>query len=169
MYKDEYQNTFEELVSDVLPRRLDELKAAIAEPKSAGIFSRPGIGVATILRELAIPNDFSGCYVFMGDKPIYVGVSRGVVGRLRQHLTGKTHYDASLAYSMAQRRRKTHGKRCDVMRIPEFLVEFRAAQQLLRSLSVAFIPIENPVVLYVFEAFAAMCLETHEWNTFRTH
>ena len=36
-------------------------------------------------------------------------------------------------------------------------------------MSVAFIEIENPLELYVFEAFAAMTLGTHEWNTFRTH
>ena len=39
----------------------------------------------------------------------------------------------------------------------------------LASLSVSFVPIENTLELYVFEAFAAMSLRTHEWNTFRTH
>jgi len=39
----------------------------------------------------------------------------------------------------------------------------------LCSLHVAFVQIENPLELYVFEAYAAMELATHEWNTFRTH
>jgi len=50
-----------------------------------------------------------------------------------------------------------------------FRGEFEKAQQYLRGLSVAFIEIENPLELYVFEAYAAMALDTAEWNTFRTH
>jgi hypothetical protein len=55
------------------------------------------------------------------------------------------------------------------MAMPEFRLAFDDAQQYLRALSVAFIAIENPLELYVFEAYAAMSLHTHEWNTFRTH
>ena len=33
----------------------------------------------------------------------------------------------------------------------------------------AYVDIENPLELYVFEAYAAMALGTFEWNTFRTH
>ncbi len=170
MYKNEYQHTFEKLAHEVLPARMEQMRCALKEPTLASVFSRPGIGVASIIKELSLADDFSGCYVLVDAKrPIYVGISRGVVGRLRQHFTGKTHYDASLAYSMAQRQKKTTGKRCDAMKIPAFLVNFNAAQIYLRSLSVGFIPIENPVELYVFEAYAATVLETHEWNTFRTH
>jgi hypothetical protein len=50
-----------------------------------------------------------------------------------------------------------------------FQDEFMKAQQYLRELSVAFIEIDNPLELYVFEAYASMALETSEWNTFRTH
>jgi hypothetical protein len=50
-----------------------------------------------------------------------------------------------------------------------FRTAFVAAQKYLRRLDVAFIEIENPLELYVFEAFASMELDTSEWNTFRTH
>jgi hypothetical protein len=46
---------------------------------------------------------------------------------------------------------------------------FQVTQLYLRSLSVGAILIENPLKLYVFEAYAAMELKTSEWNTFRTH
>jgi hypothetical protein len=34
---------------------------------------------------------------------------------------------------------------------------------------VAAVKIENPVELYVFEAYVAMKLGTSRWNTFKTH
>ncbi len=39
----------------------------------------------------------------------------------------------------------------------------------LMRLDVAYVQIENSLELYVFEAYAAMTLNTHKWNTFRTH
>lgn len=51
----------------------------------------------------------------------------------------------------------------------EFQSHFLDSQQFLRTLNVAFIEIANPLELYVFEAFAAMELDTCEWNTFETH
>ena len=50
-----------------------------------------------------------------------------------------------------------------------FTVAFTKAQARLRRFNVAYIEIENPLELYVSEAFAAIALGTHEWNTFRTH
>ena len=170
MYIDDCQHTFEHLAHTVLPGYMEKLRGAIAQPKAAELFAVPGRGPATIARDLQLAEDFSGCYVLIEKgTPIYVGISRGVISRLRQHFTGKTHYDASLAYAIAQRRSPAKGNRSDVMKRPEFQRAFVEAQSFLRSLSAAFIPIENPLELYVFEAYAAMSLGTHEWNTFRTH
>ena len=55
------------------------------------------------------------------------------------------------------------------MELEEFMKHFQLSQQYLRTLRVAFIEIENPLELYVFEAYAAMALETKVWNTFATH
>lgn len=52
---------------------------------------------------------------------------------------------------------------------PEFRTVFDRVRTDLRKMSVAFIEIENPVELYLFEAYAALSLHTWEWNTFRTH
>ncbi len=55
------------------------------------------------------------------------------------------------------------------MEIPRFKAAFDSAQKYLRNMDVAFVEIENSLELYLFEAFAAIELCTHEWNTFRTH
>ncbi len=102
-------------------------------------------------------------------KPIYVGISRSVLSRIRQHVTGTSHFDASLVYTVAQRKLPTKGHRSRVMEEAGFKAAFVAAQEYLRGLDVAFIEIQNPLELYVFEAYAAMELDTCEWNTFRTH
>lgn len=149
---------------------MKSLRAALTAPHDAVLFGSPGHGPAAIAKELKLPGDFSGCYVLVEKgRPIYVGISRSVLARLRQHFTGKTHFDASLVYAMAQRRLPTSGKRAEAMNQPQFQREFEAAQKYLHSLQVAFVEIQNPLELYVFEAYAAIELCTHEWNTFRTH
>ena len=60
-------------------------------------------------------------------------------------------------------------KRADAMQDPVFRKAFDEARALLRGCSVAFIDIDNPLELYLFEAYCAMELDTCEWNTFRTH
>jgi hypothetical protein len=121
------------------------------------------------LKQHGHAQDFSGCYVILEKQPIYVGISRGVFGRLRQHVTGRTHFDASRAYRMAQEE-LPHGKtRGEAMKAPKFVEVFERKRERLRTMDVATIPIENPVELYVFEVYAAMTLGTTKWNTFRTH
>ena len=123
-----------------------------------------------VAKQLGLSRDFSGCYVLLEEeRPVYVGISRKVLGRLRQHLRGKTHFDASLAYAVAQRRYPIDGHRSTVMEHPEFQSAFAEAKAYLRGLRVAFVEIDNPLELYLFEAYAAMQLGTYEWNTFRTH
>ena len=56
-----------------------------------------------------------------------------------------------------------------VMKATNFRVAFQKSQTYLRSLSIGAVEIKNPLELYVFEAYAAMALDTAEWNTFRTH
>lgn len=168
---DDCASPFAELASVILPDYMTRLVAAMAEPRSLNEFCASGVGIKTMLRRLGRADDFSGCYVLLRDgKPFYVGISRGVVGRLRQHVTGKTQFNASLAYLMACGKKVTHKmKRNDAMKDPAFRQAFDEAQRLLRDSSVAFIEISNPLELYFFEAYCAMELDTSEWNTFRTH
>jgi hypothetical protein len=163
-------HTFTEMVSMILPSDMTRLRAALDAQLPLSSFSSDGFGVKSILKQLERTRDFSGCYVLLRDaRPFYVGISRGVIQRLRQHVKGKTHFDASLAYLMATEKTGHTMKRADAMKDPEFLRAFLEAQALLRNCSVAFIEIDNPLELYLFEAYCAMELDTFEWNTFRTH
>ena len=167
---DACSSTFVEMAATVLPRYMAKLKAALTRPHSLASFCKPGIGVRTILSHLRRRDDFSGCYVLVrDDEPFYVGISQTVVRRLRQHVTGTTHFDASLAYRMATDKTGHEMRRAEAMKDSAFRTAFAEAQALLRVSSVAFVEIENPLELYLFEAYCAMELDTCEWNTFRTH
>jgi predicted GIY-YIG superfamily endonuclease len=149
---------------------MKRLKAALEDPKSMSIFAEDRVGPLALARRWGIKADFSGCYVLIdGERPLYVGISRKVLNRLRQHVRGRTHFDASLAYRIALHRQPTAGKRTAVMQNPTFRKAFQGAKVYLSTLAVSFVSIENPLELYVFEAYAAMSLKTHQWNTFRTH
>jgi hypothetical protein len=167
-------HTFEELAKTVLPDHMTRMESALAAPREMEAFSVPGIGVKSLLKQFEMTNDFSGCYVLIDSGvPIYVGISRGVISRLRQHVFGKTHFDASLAFriAMAKHPDRTISKltRAKAMDDPLFGTSFAEAQSYLKSLQVAAIDIDNPLVLYVFEPYCALALDTHQWNSFETH
>lgn len=167
---DDCEHTFEDLVVRVLPGHMERLRAALVSPWPALTFAQAGEGPKAIAVGFGLDGDFSGCYALVdGDRPVYVGISRSVLARVRQHVLGRSHSDASLAYLVAQRRLPTRGHRSKNMEVPEFRTAFADAQAYLRRLQVATVRIDNPLELHVFEAYAAMTLGTTEWNSFRTH
>jgi predicted GIY-YIG superfamily endonuclease len=149
---------------------MGDLRTDMETRRPLADFCASGAGVKTIAAKLGKRKDFSGCYVLLRDrKPFYVGISRGVIGRLRQHGTGKTHFDASLAYRMACEKVPHKVTRSAAMADPVFRNAFDEAKELLMGSSVAFVEVQNALELYLFEAYCAMELDTCEWNTFRTH
>ena len=167
---DECKHTLQALVTTVLPAHMLRLREAMKQPHSASLFAETKRGPKAVAKHLQLSGDFAGCYVFFdADRAVYVGISRSVLGRLRQHLCGKTHFDASLAYRMAKREMPTRLKRSEAMQDAAFRQVFDDRQQYLRGLQVCFIRIENDLEIYLFEAFCAIELDTSEWNTFRTH
>lgn len=92
---------------------------------------------------------------------------------LIQHVKDKTLYGASLAYRMAATMHiedlELPTKRADRMKDPRFSLSFAKAQERLRATSVAYMEIENPFELYVFEAYCAAELKTEQFNSFETH
>ncbi|MGE5114537.1 MAG: GIY-YIG nuclease family protein [Acidobacteriaceae bacterium] len=167
---DDCTHTFASMATTVLPAYMDEMRAAMSNARPSSLFCQSGLGLKGLLSKLGRTEDFSGCYVLLHDRqPFYVGISRSVIQRLRQHLTGKTHYDASLAYMMAKGEAQHSMKRSEAMADDNFRRAFDEAQQLLRNCKLAFIEISNPLELYLFEAYCAMELDTCKWNTFRTH
>ncbi|MDL1862637.1 excinuclease ABC subunit C [Betaproteobacteria bacterium PRO7] len=151
MFIDDCPHTFADLAATVLPGHMRRLRVAMQNPHPASLFSTAGKGPTTIAKQLGLSSDFSGCYVLLeGALPIYVGISRSVLARLRQHFLGRTHYDASLAYAIAKHCAPTRSKRSEAMAQTQFRKAFDDAQAYLRELGVAFVQIDNPLELYVF-------------------
>ena len=112
-------------------------------------------------------NEFKGLYVFgevTGNevKPIYVGISRTVFRRLRQHINGKLHNECTLAYLMAKHNDNelTRNNCVDSILIPQ--------KEVVRSYKVVLYPVLNDYELYFFEVALAGIFKT-KWNSFRTH
>src|SRR5690242_1142584 len=97
------------------------LNEALHKPWDAAAFCQPGVGPIAIARNLGLRGEFSGAYVFC-DKgtPFYVGISRKVISRIRQHVFTESHFSASLAYLMACESCVAAGKRAARMENPAF-------------------------------------------------
>jgi predicted GIY-YIG superfamily endonuclease len=149
---------------------MKSMTEALKAPHGMSLFSQNGVGKATILKKLGLSQDFQGCYVFVDDTaPVYVGISRSVIQRLIQHVKGKTHFDASLAYRMATFNYSHDMSRGEAMENEDFLRFFEEARKRLSSMKVAFIEVKSDVELYLFEVYCSMELDTAQWNSFKTH
>jgi predicted GIY-YIG superfamily endonuclease len=105
-------------------------------------------------------------YVFLEDNiPVYIGISRNVSNRLKQHIYGGDHNQSSLVYMVAIEK---HPEFADIKRKELNKKYLEEAQEHLKHLSFAFIPIECDTELYLFEVYCARKWKT-KWNTFRTH
>jgi hypothetical protein len=151
-------------------------------------YFRPGNGVKSVLKALAgeFPyvneaagkgksdgklSDFMGLYVLIhGNRPFYVGISRGVINRLNQHLKGLGHNSASLAYKIAKKNDKSEANNGTKKKFRNELEQERikAAQHFLLQQRAAILPISNHEELYLFEVFVSMKYKTL-LNTFETH
>ncbi|MFV1977382.1 MAG: excinuclease ABC subunit C [Candidatus Scalindua sp.] len=167
---DNCKHSFNELSKKVLPGYMAEIKKEIASPVSMSEFSKKGVGKATALKNLNLQKDFSGCYVLIEAKrPIYVGISRSVISRLLQHVKGTTHFDASLAYRIANHGIQHNLSRTNAMKTDAFKKRFKKAKERISKMNVVYVKIENDLEIYLFEAYCAMELDTKKWNTFATH
>ncbi len=107
-----------------------------------------------------------GCYVVIFDnRPQYVGIGKNLRSRVRQHLTADPS-GANLAVRIAAKslnlttaRAKSH---------PDFQEAFAKAQTKLHDALMAWVQIDNPLVMYLFEPYAAMQFDTGEFNRFDT-
>lgn len=114
-------------------------------------------------------NELMGLYVFAEKtgvsswRPCYVGISRTVFRRLRQHGWGQTHHQASLAYAQAAFRHNHGGRREHLSRR-----KLQDQQALLREYRVVIVPELSDYDLYFLEVYLAGKLCTR-WNSFRTH
>lgn len=112
-------------------------------------------------------NEFKGLYVFGEEKdgvviPFYIGISRTIFRRLRQHGWGKRHNKCSLAYLMTKKR-VTYIDRTTVTND-----DLLHAKEKIQNSRIVLIPVKEDYDLYFLEVAIAGILKT-KWNNFRTH
>lgn len=125
----------------------------------------------TVFEKLGyLPNDskeFKGLYIFGEEQngkviPVYIGISRTVFRRLRQHGWGKNHNQCSLAYL------KTSLNSKEITRKNVINEDMLPAKAIIQNYKVVLIPIPNDYDLYFLEVALAGKFKT-KWNSFRTH
>jgi hypothetical protein len=115
--------------------------------------------------------EFKGLYAFREQgakghgKPLYLGISRNVKNRLKQHAWGKLHNEATFAYLMARTEGAHSGSRDSIHDTPEILKRY---QERIRQYQVAILLEPNDYDLYFMEVYFAGKWKT-PWNSFRTH
>lgn len=112
-------------------------------------------------------NEFKGLYIFGVEQngkvfPVYVGISRTVFRRLRQHTFGKNHNQCSLAYL------KTKQQKVEITRKTVTNEDMLPAKKIIQNYKVVLVPVQNDYDLYFLEVVLAGKFKT-KWNSFKTH
>jgi len=123
-------------------------------------------------REQKKKNEVKGIYVFyQDDQPVYVGMSRKLLRRLKNHFIGKSHFEASLVYLISRHKHDSlngtyKGNRKDL----KFFIKDRESIQseMIKNWSISILPIDNNYQMYLTE-FLLACHLKSKWNTFETH
>jgi predicted GIY-YIG superfamily endonuclease len=172
---DGQKKTFQEITSSELPSLMEKLNAEINNPLAMEDLTGNGIGIKTALKKLNFDEDFPGCYVLIDkSKPYYVGVSQNLITRLQQHVKGHDHYSASLAFRIAKidseiMKKGKNSTRDELLADSEFKDYFEASKKRIQNSKVAFVEIDDHIILYLFEVYAATELDTDKYNSFKTH
>ena len=153
------QDHFQSVLS-ALPRWLDELMAAPASPRAS---------------HQPIPNG-PGIYCFSENgQPLYVGQTRKLRTRLRQHTSPTaSHYSATFAYRLAveaaeQRGVPVNDTRGTLSIRADFAPLFTEAKNRVANMDVRFMVMRDPIERTIFEVYAALHLGTEHYNSFETH
>ncbi|HEY1774686.1 MAG TPA: GIY-YIG nuclease family protein [Solirubrobacteraceae bacterium] len=158
----------------MVTRAVPEFQAAVEQMPSllADLRLAPSHRVADHPRIPASP----GIYLFsQRDRPVYVGQSRNLRTRLRQHTWERSRENAaSFAFNIAKRDAVAAG--VDIKRWrrvleadPAFIPHFVDARASVAAMTVQFIELADPVVRTLFEVYVALALRLDEFNSFETH
>jgi len=123
----------------------------------------------------AIPEE-PGIYLFSElDQPIYVGQTRKLRRRLKNHTNplGKNN-QATFAFLVAKEEAEEAGVdigqyRAQLEADQEFTVHFQAAKLRVSEMDVRYIGLPGPIERSIFEIYAALALDTLVFNSFETH
>jgi hypothetical protein len=116
-------------------------------------------------------NEFKGLYIF-GEEiegkitPVYVGISRTIFRRLKQHAWGKKHNECSLAYLKTREKWISEGNNIDRATISN--EDMLPAKSIIQNYKVVLWSVPEDYNLYFLEVVLAGKFKT-KWNSFRTH
>lgn len=174
----ERSNHFEELLFQKLNNPSCQTLSELYQPNHNGtvkkleLFERIGYFPNTFFNSNSkIKDEIRGLYVF-GELdlkseqviPKYVGISRTIFRRLKQHGWGKKHNEATLA-ALKAIYKKTHTEKLRSTMKEDIIKE---QQEIIRNYKVVILPIENDYDMYFIEVYLAGVWKT-EWNSFKTH
>ncbi len=118
-----------------------------------------------------IKNDFKGLYVFLHkNNPFYIGISKRVIGRILQHIKGKSPQTSTLAYKIGKIKYETDEKQefIGTRKELDYKNYVEPIKTFLMKQNIAFIKIDDDDELALFEIFCSIKLDTY-LNTFQTH
>ncbi len=116
-------------------------------------------------------NEFKGLYVF-GEEvdgkvtPVYIGISRTIFRRLKQHAWGKKHNECTLAYLKTRERGIIEN--IEIGRSTVTNEDMLPAKEIIQNYKVVLVPEKNDYDLYFLEVALAGIFST-KWNSFKTH
>ncbi|HYV91512.1 MAG TPA: hypothetical protein VE978_07010 [Chitinophagales bacterium] len=116
-------------------------------------------------------DDVKGLYVFASSKRNgklhleYVGISKTLFKRLKDHAYGKTRYMATLVYLMASHDHEKRGMKKKTFKLENYREEVQAK---IRNWRIALYPIKDSFELYMTEPYLAYHWKAR-WNSFETH
>jgi hypothetical protein len=116
-------------------------------------------------------NEFKGLYVFGEEvdgkvSPVYIGISRTIFRRLKQHAWGKKHNECTLAY--LKTREKGIIENIEIGRSTVTNDDMLPAKKIIQNYKVALVEVQNDYDLYFLEVVLAGKFKT-KWNSFKTH
>jgi predicted GIY-YIG superfamily endonuclease len=116
-------------------------------------------------------NEFKGLYIFGEEQngkviPVYVGISRSIFRRLKQHAWGKLHNECTLAYLKTKHQWEIVGKEAKRDSITH--EDMLPAKEIIQNYKVVLVEVQNDYDLYFLEVSLAGIFNT-KWNSFKTH
>lgn len=151
------QHSFEELTAEVFPLYFSMLEKQLNQPTK----------LKDVLENQFLIPSCAGCYVIsLNQSAKYVGIAKNIRKRLQDHLSTEPSR-ANLSVRITAKRLNLTLKH--IKKYESFLKEFNlTCDDLVENYSIAWVTIENPLEMYIFEPYCAMKLNTIEYNFFDT-
>lgn len=145
--------------------RLQQAQVLLEELESQTPLALSGLG--------AVPPKPGVYLISEGDSPLYVGRTRNLRQRFRNHTSGRPEQSA-FAFRLARKDSghlkatyKPVGSRKHLMQDPSFRSAFEQNIKRIKAMNARFVVIDCPLMQHIFEAYAAVSLRTPH-NEFTT-